>query len=296
MPSHSWPVVSIVIPVYNDRAGIRTTIDSLLEHTDYPADLEIIVVDNGSTDATPRVVDRYARTHDHVVLEIESDVQGSYAARNAGIRRAIGDVIVFLDADQAVTSGWLTDAIDRLERDDIAYLAPDVTLDIGDDPSIVGRYNYTTGFPIEDFVEQHRYAPTSCLLVRRSLLEDVGGFDERLQSGGDLEFGNRVDEASYDLCYEPDVSVVHPVRGSFRSLFKRNLRIGRGHCQLQRRYPDRYGRVGVPPRPSSIRSDQYDGSLHPLLFTALTLVMTGARGLGYYRECLSVVRERYLPF
>lgn len=282
------PDVSIVIPVYNDPEGIATTLESLLSHTETA---EIVVVDNDSSDETPDVAGSYADANEHVSLVFERDVQSSYAARNTGIEHASADRLCFLDADQRVTDGWLENARARMDDLEAHYLAPAVELQLPDDPSPTARYNYVSGFPIEGFLRRHRYAPTSCLFVTRTLLEDVGRFDDRLVSGGDLEFGNRVYDAGYDLAYAPEATVVHPTRDSFRSLFDRNVRIGRGHCQLQRYYPDRYGRPGIPPRPSGIRRDQYDASMNRALYNGISLTMTAARGIGYYRECLRLGRE-----
>ncbi len=281
---------SVVIPVYNDPEGIDTTLDSLVSATN--VDVEIVVVDNSSTDQTPEIVAEYAAEYDHVELVFEREVQSSYAARNTGIEHATGDIICFLDADQRVAEGWLEAALTRLEETDAHYVAPNVSLEAPDNPSAISQYNLVSGFPIEGFLEQHHYAPTSCLFVTRELLEAVGDFDERLISGGDLEFGNRVYDAGYDLVYAPDSEVLHPTRNTVGALVGRNVRIGRGHCQLQRYYPERYGRVGVPPRPSGIRREQYDESMNQLFYTAIALAMTAARGVGYYRECLRLVGDR----
>lgn len=285
--------ISIVIPVYNDPPGLRQTLDSLLEKTNLRVTTKILVVDNGSTDDTADVAADYAAEHGHVTLVPETDVQSSYAARNTGLEHADGDVIVFLDADVTVTNGWLRTALEQMEKEDADYLAPSVELETPANPSLTARYNLVSGFPNEQFLKQHRYAPTACLFVRRKLLAGVGTFDDRLVSGGDLEFGNRVYEAGYDLEYAPDVTIIHPTRDSFRALFERNVRIGRGHCQLQRYYPDRYGRVGIPPRPSGIRRDQYDASMNHLLYNAIAAAMTGARGLGYCLECLRTLKNRF---
>ncbi|MES3518010.1 MAG: glycosyltransferase [Natronomonas sp.] len=294
---------SIIVPVYNDPDGIRDTLDSILDHTDDRP--EIIVVDNGSTDHTPAVVRSYVEEYPHVRLEHERAVQGSYAARNTGLEVASGDVVVFLDADQTVTDSWLETGLEALEARSGAYLAPDVRLSSPETPTLAGRYNRATGFPIEEFIERHGFAPTACLFVTRELIDDVGSFDERLVSGGDREFGNRVRSAGYDLHYAPEVVVYHPTRDSLRSLISRNLRIGRGHCQLQRYYPDRYGRVGIPPRPSGIHRDQLEvgrGSASSVadrftgveraLVSLLGIGMTAVRGVGYYREALAVARGR----
>lgn len=299
--------VTLIIPVYNDPSGLRDSLESLLAHT--RSTTQILVVDNGSTDHTPEVAGEYAAKHEHVHLLHEREVQGSYAARNTGIEHADGDVLVFLDADQTVTEGWLETALAELDARDADYLAPDVRLVEPDKPTIAGRYNYLTGFPMETFIAEHGFAPTACLFVTRELLDDVGTFDERLVSGGDKEFGNLVADAGYELHYTPNVVIHHPTRNSLRSLVKRNLRIGRGHCQLQQHYSDRYGRVGLPPRPSGthgdqlrppadadtddIRSDRRIRGAERLLLPLFASGMTATRGVGYYLECLShLLRSR----
>ena len=294
--------ISIIIPVYNDPSGLRITLGSLVTHTSISPQLEILVVDNNSTDRTSQVARKCASDHDHIHLLHEREFQGSYAARNTGIEHASGDVLVFLDADQTVIEGWLETALNELAERDAHYLAPDVRLVAPTEPTLAGRYNYLTGFPIATFIEEHGFAPTACLFVTRELLDDVGHFDHRLVSGGDKEFGNRVRDAGYTLHYAPNVVVNHPTRNSLQSLVKRNLRIGRGHCQLQQHYPDRYGRVGIPPRPSGTHGDQLRAPADDsepndrtpqgeerLLLPVLAAGMTLTRGVGYYRECLTTV-------
>ena len=298
--------VSVIIPVYNDSEGIQDTLTSVLRKSSHS--LEIIVVDNGSTDETPIKIREFTETHADVIMRTEAEIQGSYAARNTGIEHASGDVLVFLDADQTVTEGWLETGIAEMEAKDAHYLAPDVGLVLPDDPTLSSRYNHRTGFPIRDFIERQGFAPTACLFVTRELIDDVGMFDDRLVSGGDKEFGNRVRDAGYELHYTSEVVIHHPTRNSFRSLVKRNLRIGRGHCQLQQYYPDRYGRMGIPPRPSGIHGDQVRrgesepthsadqsiGLIKRVLLATIAVVMTGVRGIGYYRYYVSLLLSRTL--
>jgi glycosyltransferase involved in cell wall biosynthesis len=233
---------SVVVPVYNDPDGVRTTLESLVSQT-YPDErYEILVVDNGSTDETGSVVDKFAAAHDNVERLLEDRIQGSYAARNKGIRHAEGSIIAFLDADVTVEEEWLTNAVTAMERRDAKYLACDVELQASeDDDSLSARFNERSGFPIERYVESCSFAPTCCLLVSRRVFEDIGCFDERLVSSGDVEFGNRVHSSGRELHYTPDVTATHPVRSTVSALAKKAIRIGRGRYQLRAYYPDRYG-------------------------------------------------------
>jgi glycosyltransferase involved in cell wall biosynthesis len=281
--------VAIVVPVYNDPDGIRATIESVRDST---SEARLVVVDNASTDETGAVIDEYARASDRVERVVEADVQSAYAARNAGIRRAVGegavDAIALLDADVTVADDYFDRALAHLRDRDLDYLGCHVDLSIEGDRTLTARYNAHTGFPIQQYVERHRYAPTCSLVARREVFEDVGLFDPRLVSGGDMEFGNRVDAAGYDLGYCADAVATHPVRDTVRSLYAKNVRVGRGHCQLQRYYPERYGEPPVPPRHPPLDTDAPDLPLPDrLAFRALGTAMTAARASGYARELVS---------
>lgn len=234
--------VSIVVPVYNDPAGVRSTVECLAAQR-YPADqYEVLVVDNGSTDRTRDVIESLSSAHPTVELVVEDRIQGAYAARNAGLRRADGDVIVFLDADVTFSDDWLGCAVESMDRRGAAYLAGEVVVEgPPDQGSYAARFNRRTGFPVDRYIESFGFAPTCCLLVRRSVIEEVGPFDERLVSGGDLEFGNRVRDAGYRLEYDEALTVVHPARDTVRELASKASRVGRGRYQLRAFYPGRYG-------------------------------------------------------
>ncbi|ELY48425.1 glycosyltransferase [Natronorubrum sulfidifaciens] len=276
---------SVVIPVYNDPDGIQTTLESLLPQT---PNHEIVVVDNDSTDRTPEIVHSYENDHDHLTLVHETEIQSSYAARNTGIRNTDSELLAFVDADMTVPEDWLESALHTFQTTDADYMGCNVELTLPENPPLLARYDHHTGFPVEGYLEHQQFAPTCCLFTRRAVFEDVGLFDHRLESGGDKEFGNRVHDAGYDLQFAGDVTMYHPTRNSLRAHVKKDRRVGRGLCQLQRFHPDRYGTPGVPPRPSGIKRPDRDlPTSDRLAFGALSKLLTAVRGLGYYEEYLT---------
>jgi glycosyltransferase involved in cell wall biosynthesis len=291
MPDSDPPTVSVVVPVYNDPQGIRDTLSALVSQS-YPRDrLEILPVDNGSTDETRSVIRQFSSEDDAVELVVEDEVQGSYAARNAGIEAASGDVLAFVDADMYMDDDWLRTAVESTRN--AAYVGCHVELVVDGEETLAAQFDAQTAFPVEQYIRWQNYAPTCCLLVRRAVVDDVGPFDERLVSGGDSEFGTRVADAGYAQAYAGDATLYHPVRDSFESLVKKELRVGRGLCQRQEYYPDRFGRPGVPPRPSGVKSPDEDAGsprAKRALFRALSISMTGVRALGYYREYARYLR------
>lgn len=231
----SRDLTSIVVPVFNDPDGLETTVSSLLDQS--CEEYEVVIADNGSTDSTPRVAERFARD-DRVVHVVENDVQSSYAARNAGIEASEGDVIAFLDADMWVERDYVESITSAMRSDDRVYMGCEVV--VVDEGTPTTRFDAATGFPVRKYVEDLRFAPTCCLVVDRCLFEAVGDFDSRVVSGGDVEFGHRVANAGYELAFEPDIVLYHPARSTTRAHVSKWFRVGRGDEQLRRRYPDRF--------------------------------------------------------
>src|ERR1044071_2240111 len=102
--------VSVIIPAYNAEKYIKDTIDSVKAQT-YP-DWEIIVVNDGSTDGTPDLVNK---EEDHRIKMISQSNGGVSSARNNGLKQAIGEYVVFLDADDLLTTGFLAARVNCLK-------------------------------------------------------------------------------------------------------------------------------------------------------------------------------------
>jgi glycosyltransferase involved in cell wall biosynthesis len=286
--------VVVIVPVYNNPEGITQTLNSLKEVNLSTGSFEVKVVDNRSSDNTLEKAELLATKSQKISVITEERVQGSYAARNRGLESSDGDIYCFLDADETVGQDWLESALGEMENTDVDYLGCNVTL-VSPRESIIGQYNVRTGFPVESYLEEQHYAPTCALLVSQEVFEKVGLFDARLISGGDREFGERVHEAGYKQGYAEDATVYHPARTSFESLAKKNFRVGRGFCQKQRYYPERYGKPGIPPKPSGSGSstntkEEKDDEYAPtslferFAFAFLSIAMLASRGLGYYYE------------
>ena len=191
----SSPLVSVVIPAYNSGRYIAEAIDSVLRQ-DYPA-LEILVIDDGSTDNTSEVVARYG---DRVRLLAQVN-QGSAAARNHGIRHANGKYIAFLDADDAWWSHKIRYQIDALMQSGykMAYSRfirwyEDVNGHFSDpETEFLSRQNpnvsddkLVTGSPYAELLLDC-IVWTSTVIVEKAELEGVGLFDEYLRKGQDYD-------------------------------------------------------------------------------------------------------------
>ncbi|MGZ7078243.1 MAG: glycosyltransferase [Thermoanaerobaculia bacterium] len=222
--------VSVVVPVRNGAATIGACIESLLAQT-YPKHLtEIIVVDNGSTDSTRSVVARYP-----VTLLRETTVLTSYAARNCGIAHAAGDVVALTDADCIASPDWLTHILAPLN-----------------DPAVCAVVGAVEDARPESLAEEFTtrikpFAPpaprgfmsllTANVAIRLETLRELGCFDERLPTAGDVDLGCRMQQQSHlRLHYEAPASVLHRHRSTFRGVFAQFRRYGLSEILLTTLY------------------------------------------------------------
>lgn len=236
----SAPLISVVVPVYNDPDGIAITLESITNQTYSDTQYEILVVDNGSTDNTRGVIQSCVERYPELVtLVVEDDIQGRGAARNAGIEAASGSVFAFIDADMTVNETWLASVAESFQNDDHDYMGCAVETYPPDGHETLGtRYDSVFRFDIQRIIEKSKYSGAGCLVVRKNVFDTVGLFDNRLLE--DREFGQRVHEAGFELHYEPSITMYHPARSSAIEQIEKNFRVGRGTRQLHEIYPDRF--------------------------------------------------------
>jgi glycosyltransferase involved in cell wall biosynthesis len=234
------PHISVIIPVFNDSRGLKKTIDALL-HQNYPKELfEIIVVDNGSTDSSCEQAKSMAARHpDRIRVLIESTLRGSYAARNKGIIASRGVLICFIDANVIMSPDFLGKIDDRFKAGSVDYLGCDVRI-FSNHETLSSKYQKVRAFKVQWYIQNRKFAPTCCLVVKRSVIDQVGPFDSRLESGGDWEFGRRVHAAGYSQAFSENITVYHPARWRYRDLVKKNQRCARGEAQLHYYFPQEF--------------------------------------------------------
>jgi glycosyltransferase involved in cell wall biosynthesis len=176
-PSFPPPLVSVVIPAYNAAAFLSETLDSVLAQT--YANLEIIVVDDGSTDATPHLLDNY-RNRIRVLRQTNA---GQAAARNYGAREAYGELLAFLDSDDLWDPDKIVRQVDLLARfpDALAVYCDHRTIDAQGHP-LASSAALTHPRPSGDILRALLLG--SCIitpglvLLRRPAFDVAGGFDE----------------------------------------------------------------------------------------------------------------------
>lgn len=183
--------VSVIIPAYNGDRYLAAAIDSILAQT--YRDLEIIVVDDGSTDNTPQVAQQYG-TAVHAVQYVSQSNQGVAASRNLGMAKARGDYIAFLDQDDVFLPHKLSSQVGMLEQDDnlgIVNSGWQITDEQGHIKAAVQPWQQIPDLTAANLII---WKPVflGAMLFRRSWLERVSGFDISLEQTPDVDLVMRL--------------------------------------------------------------------------------------------------------
>jgi glycosyltransferase involved in cell wall biosynthesis len=235
MATATRPFVSVIIPVYNDEVRLRRCLQAL-DAQSWPRErYEVIVIDNGSEQPLTKLVEPF-----HQVRLLEERQPGSYAARNRGLEESRGEVIAFTDADCVPTPTWIEQGVTALHRErDTGLVGGRVEMMIADPkkPTAVELYERALAFQQVTNIRRNRYSVTANAFTSRHVFDRVGTFNARLKSGGDVEWGRRVDAAGYKLVYADDTVVAHPARRQWSEVYTQALRMAGGLHDRRREKP-----------------------------------------------------------
>ena len=216
------PSVSVVVPFYGfDVSALTRCVESLLDQ-DYPKNrVTIAIVDNNNPAKLPLSAFGPRCNIFHEPLP------GSYAARNRGIRESFGDIIAFTDSDCVPHHSWISAAVRFLgTATQPVLVGGSIVFDFGNE-RLWNSYKLLDSIVHHrqtEYVFLHRFAATANLFVPRELFTIYGLFDPRFLSGGDREFGQRLSAAGVRVSLVEDAIVLHPARGRFIDLLRKNLR------------------------------------------------------------------------
>ena len=231
-PSHRD--VTIVIPVRDNAFGLNRLVRAL-------RGLRVVVVDDGS--AVPVVAADFDGLHCDVTVLWHQRSKGPSAARNTGMSACQTDFVAFLDSDVVPRRGWLEALLGHFCDPAVALVAPRI-VGLREPDGVVARYEAVRSSldlglreaPVVPYGTVS-YVPSAAIICRRSALDDLGGFDESMISGEDVDLCWRLVEAGARLRYEPIALVAHDHRTELREWFLRKAFYGSSAAPLAVRHP-----------------------------------------------------------
>lgn len=215
------PAISIIVPVHRQWQDLPHLLAALAGQTAAPSAFEVVIIDNdpdphGQPAGAPLPL-RY----------LHCAQPGSYAARNAGVAIARGELLVFTDADCRPRPDWLATLLHAAATRPGQLLAGRVDIPLPPDPNRWQIFDAVCGMPQHRFVA-HGFAATANLAVPAPLFRALGGFDATRLSGGDAEFCRRAGRLGHPLALIDAAVVDHPARASLAELATKARRIKGG--------------------------------------------------------------------
>ncbi len=230
------PLVSAIVPVRNGERHLGRCLEALLAQS-WPAErLEIWVVDDASSDATRERARSFP-----VRLLAQERARGPYAARNAALRAAGGDVLAFTDSDCVPAKDWIERGVTALEREGADLAAGLVRFVLSQRRSAAELLDAITNLDQERSVALRGVAKTGNLFATRRVFDAIGPFLER-RSGCDVEWTGRASGAGFALVHVPEAVVEKPARAAL-ALARKQYRVGRGQMALWRAAGEPLGAV-----------------------------------------------------
>jgi glycosyltransferase involved in cell wall biosynthesis len=227
-------LVSVIIPIRNGAATLCAQL-AALEKQAYRGAWEIVIADNGSTDGSAQIAQSAAPAGISLRVVDASARPGSSFARNVGAEEARGDFLVFCDADDVVTSGWLA-ALATAATDYDAVTGPQDATGLNDDEVQLWRPPRAVALPTSGFLP---YAPSCNLGVWADVYKRTGGFDETYPQAHDVEWSWRAQLQSYTLGFAPDAVVHYRYRDTMRGVARQAYASGFDAAHLYRDYRER---------------------------------------------------------
>ena len=224
--------VSVIVPTYRDWDRLLLCIIALKQQT-YPKELiEVIIVNNDPNDKPPA---GYVLPSGFQLLT--ESKPGSYAARNAALKVATGDIYGFTDSDCIPFPGWIESAVKILEKQKYSRIAGNIELyyENPQKPTSAELYEKVFAFKQRNYVNKHHAAVTGNMFTWKYVMDKVGNFNDSLFSGGDFEWSSRAHQSGFNIVFGEEVSIYHPARKDLDLLVMKSKRVTGGHAMMNRR-------------------------------------------------------------
>ncbi|MDO8656776.1 MAG: glycosyltransferase [Nanoarchaeota archaeon] len=258
------PFFSAIVPAYNEEKSIEMTLQSLV-NLDYPAqNMEIIVVNDGSTDKTKEIIEQFIEHHPSpTIILLNQKNQGKAAAMNHGLTIAKGEFFACLDADSFVSSNALQVMLPLFEDNELVAAACPL-IKVKKPQNVLEKVQWYE-YIINMF---HRFlnAKLNCLHVtpgpfsvyRTQIVKKIGGFDEHTITE-DLEIAVRLQKHQYQILHTFDAIVETVAPTTWKALFRQRVRWYKGAADNTIQYKEllfnkKYGDFGMMRMPTVVLS------------------------------------------
>jgi cellulose synthase/poly-beta-1,6-N-acetylglucosamine synthase-like glycosyltransferase len=223
-----YPKVSIIVAAYNSQDTIEECLKSILSLNYSEGFFDIIVMDGGSKDDTVKIAQKYP-------IKVVSIRLNAPAAYNYAMKIASHPILGFIDADAKVEVEWLKKLVPQLNNPKVAGVSGRIETWNSENP-----WARSIGYELKNRYKRigkftGRIA-TMNLLLKKTVIEEAGGWDEKLPSQYDTDLGFRISSKGYKIAYEPNAVCYHFNRATLRTYYRQQLQYGKNTLKLYFKY------------------------------------------------------------
>lgn len=228
--------LTVIIPTFNGAATLAEQLEALANQVS-PGPFEVLISDNGSTDGTREIVERYVGKIPGLRFVDSSARRGRSYARNAGAAAtSAGEALAFTDQDDVVCDQWVRAMGDALEKYD--FVTGPIENKRLNEPWLIEYSSYQVSEPhVHKYPPYLAHAPANNLGVKRALHQSIGGFDESLTfAWEDSDYAFRIQLAGKKLHFAPDAVVHYRLRHDFAGIYRQAKAYGKGNVAFYKKY------------------------------------------------------------
>lgn len=234
-------IYSIIIPVRGSGKSLSFLLESIYNDKTLSR-FEIWIINDGNVPEVNLLMDQPRKQYPELNAINTGHSEGSYHARNEGIKKARGAWLIFIDSDMRMDTDWFQNLIPCMEKSD--YVAGNVLVNKPSGETLSQKFYRYTAFPVKDFLTRQKFGITGFLAVRRQVFNTTGYFNETIFSGGDLDLGRRVYNAKYRQHFCQNAVAWHSSK-NLKEQFLTLLRINKGKQDLYRQDPANNKDLGI---------------------------------------------------
>jgi len=249
-------LVSVIVPCYNEEKNIGNLLEAL-NHQTYPREsIEIIIIDGLSTDQTLNVINNAIEKYNKLSIKVITNSQKNIpSALNIGIRNSSGDIIIRMDAHSIPDSNYIKLCVEDLNNNMGSNVGGRWIIIPGSDSKIGKCISQAASHPFGVGDAKYRYSSESGYVdtvpygaFYRTLVDEIGYFNEHLLANEDYEFNVRIRNSGKKIYFDPRIKTQYIARDTIMSLSKQYWRYGYWKFRMLRKYPDTLRwRQAIPP-------------------------------------------------
>lgn len=283
----SEPVVSIIIPCFNEEKTIGLLLDAIRGQTFDQDQLEVVIADANSTDSTRNVVADYQSSHPAMkITVVENPKRIIPSGLNEALRNARGKIITRMDAHSIPAADYVELSVKNLLDGKGANIGGVIDIRPGSETWIGRSIAIATSHPLGVGDARYRWTkdagPAETVAFgtfHRELFDQIGYYDESLEINEDYELNHRIRQSGKQVWIDPRIRAIYYSRGNLRSLTRQYFSYGYWKVKMLRRYP---------------RSLRWRQALPPLFVFGLLMLLLGSIFWTFARILLLIVLGVYL--